>query len=223
MLVFSPMSIGEISELAGYDNAYALVDENGNLIFNDKGERITFTVDKTNGVKLMSESMTQAANTMNEAGKEVQNAAKNPNTKAAMYGASTALTNAEATKDVYSTAVVHNQDTGLVESKYNNNVVPQNQSNQQAQDATQSAKSAIDHLQEINSKMTEVRDLMISNNMMLATIEALNMNMDKSMKDASARPFEVNIDGKKVAEATKGFMNKSLGVVSRMGGRQVAT
>jgi hypothetical protein len=64
---------------------------------------------------------------------------------------------------------------------------------------------------------------MISNNMMLATIEALNMNMDKSMKDASVRPFEVNIDGKKVAEATKGFMNKSLGVVSRMGGRQVAT
>lgn len=210
-------------KLAGYDNAYALVDEKGNLIFNDKGERITFTVDKTNGVKLMSESMTQAANTMNEAGKEVQNAAKNPNTKAAMYGASTALTNAEATKDVYSTAVVHNQDTGLVESKYNNNVVAQNQSNQQAQDATQSAKSAIDHLQEINSKMTEVRDLMISNNMMLATIEALNMNMDKSMKDASVRPFEVNIDGKKVAEATKGFMNKSLGVVSRMGGRQVAT
>lgn len=210
-------------KLAGYDNAYALVDQNGNLIFNNKGERITFTVDKTNGVKLMSESMTQAANTMNEAGKEVQNAAKNPNTKAAMYGASTALTNAEATKDVYSTAVVHNQDTGLVESKYNNNVVAQNQSNQQAQDATQSAKSAIDHLQEINSKMTEVRDLMISNNMMLATIEALNMNMDKSMKDASARPLEFNIDGKKVAEATKGFMNKSLGVVSRMGGRQVAT
>lgn len=210
-------------KLAGYDNAYALVDEKGNLIFNSRGERITFTVDKTNGVKLMSESMTQAANTMNEAGKEVQNAAKNPNTKAAMYGASTALTNAEATKDVYSTAVVHNQDTGLVESKYNNNVVAQNQSNQQAQDATQSAKSAIDHLQEINSKMTEVRDLMISNNMMLATIEALNMNMDKSMKDVSARPFEFNIDGKKVAEATKGFMNKSLGVVSRMGGRQVAT
>ena len=210
-------------KLAGYDNAYALVDEKGNLIFNSRGERITFTVDKTNGVKLMSESMTQAANTMNEAGKEVQNAAKNPNTKAAMYGASTAVGNAEATKDVYSTAVVHNQDTGLVESKYNNNVVAQNQSNQQAQDATQSAKSAIDHLQEINSKMTEVRDLMISNNMMLATIEALNMNMDKSMKDASVRPFEVNIDGKKVAEATKGFMNKSLGVVSRMGGRQVAT
>lgn len=211
-------------KLAGYDNAYALVDENGNLIFNDKGERITFTVDKTNGVKLMTESMTQAANTMNEAGKEVQNAAKNPNTKAAMYGASTAVGNAEATKDVYSTAVVHNQDTGLVESKYNNNVVAQNQNaQQQAQDATQSAKSAIDHLQEINSKMTEVRDLMISNNMMLATIEALNMNMDKSMKDASARPFEVNIDGKKVAEATKGFMNKSLGVVSRLGGRQVAT
>ena len=43
------------------------------------------------------------------------------------------------------------------------------------------------------------------------------------MKDASARPLEFNIDGKKVAEATKGFMNKSLGVVSRMGGRQVAT
>lgn len=210
-------------KLAGYDNAYALVDEKGNLIFNSRGERITFTVDKTNGVNLMSESMTQAANTMNEAGKEVQNAAKNPNTKAAMYGASTAVGNAEATKDVYSTAVVHNQDTGLVESKYNNNVVAQNQSNQQAQDATQSAKSAIDHLQEINSKMTEVRDLMISNNMMLATIEALNMNMDKSMKDASARPLEFNIDGKKVAEATKGFMNKSLGVVSRMGGRQVAT
>ena len=210
-------------KLAGYDNAYALVDQNGNLIFNNKGERITFTVDKTNGVKLMSESMTQAANTMNEAGKEVQNAAKNPNTKAAMYGASTALTNAEATKDVYSTAVVHNQDTGLVESKYNNNVVAQNQSNQQAQDATQSAKSAIDHLQEINSKMTEVRDLMISNNMMLATIEALNMDIGKSIKDASARPLDINIDGKKVAEATKGFMNKSLGVVSRMGGRQVAT
>lgn len=211
-------------KLAGYDNAYALVDEKGNLIFNSRGERITFTVDKTNGVKLMSESMTQAANTMNEAGKEVQNAAKNPSTKAAMYGASTAVGNAEATKDVYSTAVVHNQDTGLVESKYNNNVVAQNQNaQQQAQDATQSAKSAIDHLQEINSKMTEVRDLMISNNMMLATIEALNMNMDKSMKDTSARPFEVNIDGKKVAEATKGFMNKSLGVVSRMGGRQVAT
>lgn len=209
-------------KLAGYDNAYALVDEKGNLIFNSRGERITFTVDKTNGVKLMSESMTQAANTMNEAGKEVQNAAKNPNTKAAMYGASTAVGNAEATKDVYSTAVVHNQDTGLVESKYNNDVVPQN-AQQQAQDATQSAKSAIDHLQEINSKMTEVRDLMISNNMMLATIEALNMNMDKSMKDASARPLEFNIDGKKVAEATKGFMNKSLGVVSRMGGRQVAT
>lgn len=211
-------------KLAGYDNAYALVDKDGNLIFNDKGERITFTVDKTNGVKLMTESLTKAAETLDQAGQDVQNTVKNPNTQAAMYGASSAMANAEATKDTYSTAVVHNGDTGLVESKYNNDVVKQTQGTQQtAQDATQSAKSAIDHLQEINAKMTDMCVMMESIHTETSLMAAGMTELVPAVSGIANKDTSIYLDTGVLVGATKQGMNKSLGIFSRFGGRQVAT
>ena len=220
-------------KLAGYDNAYALVDEKGNLIFNSRGERIVFSVDKTNGVKLLSESMTQAADQMNKAGQEVETAAKSQTTQNGLYAASSAVSNAEATKDVYSTGMVHDSNTGLVKSMYDTKADAQTQAEQkaaynqaaqqQAQDATQSAKSAIDHLQEINSKMSELLPMVSTINTHVDGLDAGMYTLVSLVSDIGTKDSPVVLDSNKLVGALKGPLNAGLGAMARYGGRQVAT